>query len=238
MTTGPAPSARISIPQQFDTANNTPSTVFFSNQMQSIPYSQYQSNPAYAEANSLWIKGTQDWSQYATVPMGALVSLLAISPAGGSGTLNFADADGQTYSYNYFFYPNSLLTFYADRPGRHTLSFVLNGKASNQVVIDVTGNYTPPTNYMPSPNYYPGSYPGYYYPGYYYPWQYGYNAPSTSAAATTAGETGGQATGGETRDHLTGGETRDHLTGGEARDHLTGGETGDHLTGGETGVKK
>jgi hypothetical protein len=153
MPTGPAPSAHISAPQQFEIAGSTPSTIYFSNQMQSVPYSQYQSNPTYAGTNSLWIKGAQDWSQYATVPMGAIVSLLAISPTGGSGTLNFVDADGQTYSYNYFFYPNSLFTFYADKPGRHMISFVINGKASNQVIIDVTGTYTP-NNYLP-PSYYP-----------------------------------------------------------------------------------
>jgi hypothetical protein len=153
MPTGPAPSTHISTPQQFEIVGSTPSTIYFSNQMQPVPYSQYQSNPTYTGSNSLWIKGATAWTQYAIVPMGAIVSLLAISPSGGSGTLNFVDADGQTYSYNYFFYPNSLFTFYADKPGRHLISFVINGKSSNQVTIDVTGTYTP-SNYLP-PRYYP-----------------------------------------------------------------------------------
>jgi hypothetical protein len=135
-----------------------PSTVYLGEQMKSVPYSQYQSSPAYTGANSLWIKGTQDWTQYAVVPQGATVSLFAISPTGGSGSLT---SDGQIYSNNYVFYPNSLLTFYAGTIGRHTLSFAINGQSSNQVVLDVVGG----TNTLPSNN-------SGYYPG--------YNVPSTS----------------------------------------------------------
>jgi hypothetical protein len=59
------------------------------------------------------------------------------------GILNLVDANGQTYSYNYFFYPNtSRLTFFADTPGRHTMSFAVGGISSNPVVIDVTGTVT------------------------------------------------------------------------------------------------
>ncbi len=139
--------------------------------------SQYQSSPAYTGANALWIKGATAWTQYAVVPQGATVSLFAISPTGGSGSLT---SDGQTYSNNYVFYPNSLLTFYAGTIGRHTLSFAINGLSSNQVVIDVVGGtytqpnnnpvYTQPTNY---PGYYPENYPGYSQePWDYYPWNY------------------------------------------------------------------
>jgi hypothetical protein len=145
-----------------------PTTVYFSNQMQPVPFSMYKSNPTYLRNDSLWIKGSTDWSQYAAVPVGANVSLLAISPTGGSGILNLVDSTGQTYSYNYFFYPNSSrLTFYADAPGRHTMSFVVGGISSNPVVIDVTGTvtmtYTPTSNYYPPTINYPGSYSPYYY---------------------------------------------------------------------------
>jgi hypothetical protein len=164
MTSGPAPSNSIGAPQRFEIVG-MPSTVYLGEQMQSVPYSQYQSSPAYTGANSLWIKGATTWTQYAVVPQGATVSLLAISPAGGSG---FLASDGQTDSNNYVFYPSSLLTFYAGTIGRHTLSFAINGQSSNQVVLDVVvGTYTQPSN---TPENYPGYYPGYYpenYPGYY-----------------------------------------------------------------------
>jgi len=144
-----------------------PTTVYFSNQMQPVPFSMYKSNPTYSGSDSLWIKGSTDWSQYAEVPVGANVSLLAISPTGGSGILNLVDANGQTYSYNYFLYPNSQLTFYADTPGRHTMSFVVGGISSNPVVIDVIG--TVAMTYIPTSNYYP---PTINYPGTHSPYSY------------------------------------------------------------------
>ncbi len=177
MNTGTAPSFHIGAPQQFDIAGNTPATLYFSNQMQAVPFARYQSSPTYSGNNSLWIKGATDWSQYAVVPMGSTVSLLAVSPIEGSGTLNLVDSDGKSYSYNYFFYANSQLTFYADSPGRHTLSFVVGGISSNPVVIDVTGTvtmtYNPATN--PTSNYYP---PTLNYPGYYEP--YSINGPQAA----------------------------------------------------------
>jgi hypothetical protein len=179
MTSGPAPSNPIGAPQQFEIVG-MPSTVYLGEQMQSVPYSQYQSSPTYTGANSLWIKGATTWTQYAVVPQGATVSLLAISPAGGSG---FLASDGQTDSNNYVFYPSSLLTFYAGTIGRHTLSFAINGQSSNQVVLDVVvGTYTQPsTNPENYPENYPENDPGYYPGDYcnagYHIDEYGYCVP-------------------------------------------------------------
>jgi hypothetical protein len=167
MTPGSAPSNPIGAPQQFEIAGDTPSTVYLGEQMQPVPYSQYQSDPAFTGADSLWIKGARTWAQYAEVPQGSTVSLLLISPTGGSGSLNFVDSDGRIYSHNYLFYPNSLLTFYVDTIGRHMLSFNINGQSSNQVVIDVVATYSQPGTY---PEYHPEyNYPWYYSPGYYMP---------------------------------------------------------------------
>lgn len=174
MIPGLALSNPIGAPQQFDIAGSVPSTVYLGEQMQPVPYSQYQFDPAFTGANSLWIKGATDWTQYAVVPQGATVSLLVISPTGGVGSLNFLDSDGQTYNHNYFFYPNSLFTFYADKIGRHMLSFAVNSQSSNHVVIDVIGTYTQSGSY---PGIYPEYSPVYYSPRDYYP---GYYVPSTS----------------------------------------------------------
>jgi hypothetical protein len=169
---GPAPTNPIGAPQLIDITGYIPSTLYIGEQMQAVPYSQYRSNPAYTGANSLWIKGSTAWTQYALVPLGSTLSLLAISPTGGNGLLTFADSNGQTYNQNYFFYHDSLLSFYASTIGRHTLSFAINGQSSNQVVIDVAaGAYNQPSNY-PSYTNYPIYYPRYYYPWNYYPLYY------------------------------------------------------------------
>jgi hypothetical protein len=154
MTSGSVPSNAISASQQIEIAGNTPSHVYLGEQMQSVSYTQYQSTPSYTGGNFLWIKGATAWTQYAVVPQGATVSLLAISSTGGSGSFT---SDGQIYSNSYVLYPNSQLTFYAGTIGRHTLSFTLNGWASNQVVINVVAA----TSYT-QPSYYPGYYSGYY----------------------------------------------------------------------------
>jgi hypothetical protein len=172
MPTGSAPTVHISASVPFDIKAKTPSNVFFSSQNQAVPYAQYMSSPN-AGANSLWIQGATNWTQYVTVPQGATVTLIAISPAGGRGYLNEI-IDGLMYNFDQIFYPSSQITFYANSIGLHTLYFMLNGQPSNKVTIYVTGtsNYETPWYYAYQ-NYYPGYYP-YYYPGYYYGYYPGY----------------------------------------------------------------
>ncbi len=111
--------AHISTPEEININRTIPPTiVYLSNQMQPVSYALYSSDLASANSTYLWIQGTKSWSQYAAVPQGATVLLLAISPKGGNGYMTFMDADGKTYTYNYYFYPYSRLTFYADLPGR------------------------------------------------------------------------------------------------------------------------
>jgi len=183
--TGSVPSAHVLPPVQFDLTGKTPASVYFGTQMQQVPYSTYQST---ASGNALWIQGATDWSQYAVVPQGTMVSLLAISPNEGSGNLILVDSSGQNYTYSYFIYPTSQLGFYADAPGRHTLSFIVGGVASNSVIIDVSGTvtmtYTPTANYYPPLTSNPIDYLGGYYPGNYVPRvSYGPQAALDNAAA-------------------------------------------------------
>ena len=147
MTAGPANGDPIGAPQQFETSGIMPTTVYLGEQMQPVPYSQYWSSPAHTIANSLWIKGITSWIQYAVVPQGATVTLVAFSPTGGIGTLTVVDSSGQTSSKNYIFYPNSIFTFYTYTNGRHILSLAVNGQSSNQVVIDAVGTCAQPGNY-------------------------------------------------------------------------------------------
>ena len=183
--TGSVSSSHILPPVQFNLTGKTPANVYFGAQMQQVPYSIYQST---ASGNALWIQGATDWSQYAVVPQGAMVSLLAISPNVGSGNFVLFDSSGQKYNYSYFIYPTSQISFYADAPGRHTLSFIIGGVASNPVVIDVSGTvtmtYTPTGNYYPPLTGNPDDYLGGYYPGNYVPRiSYGPQAALDNAAA-------------------------------------------------------
>lgn len=164
-----APSTHISAPEEYRILDKVPSYLFFGKEMQPVPYSSYLSNQSNLNANALWIQGSTNWTQYAAVPQGATVSLIAASTTGGSGYLNFIDSDGQTYRDSYYFFiPYSKLTFYADNPGRHVLSFSIGTYVSNSVTIDVTGSYVPPSNYLPpssNPSTYPGTQSFNYFPG-------------------------------------------------------------------------
>ena len=144
-------------PEEFELEGETPTTLYYGNQQQSVPYSSYQALAA-TTGNSLWIQGSTSWSQYAVVPQGAFLSLIAITPGGGLGYLNEIYPDGRSVSYSYQFYPLNRLGFYADKIGRHILSLMVNGMSSNPVVIDVIAYtpppYTRPIYYIPAFDYY------------------------------------------------------------------------------------
>ncbi|MDD1757943.1 MAG: hypothetical protein LUQ22_04340 [Methanotrichaceae archaeon] len=223
-TMGPAPNAHVTAPQLVDLTSKMPITVYFGYEQQPVPFSQYKFDPAFAEGNSLWIQGPSSWTQYATVPLGASLSLLAISPTAGSGYIHELDPNGKTNNYNYYFYPTSSLGFYADSPGRHAVNFVIGDKASNQVVIDVEGStYTAPSYYKP-----PYYYNGYYYP--YYDWWWPgffgegerHEGGETNEGGGGTGGTGGGGTGG------TGG-------GGTGGGGQLPGQVGEHGQSGEHG---
>ena len=149
--TGSVPNSHILPPVQFNLTGKTPASVYFGTQMQQVPYSTYQST---ASGNALWIQGATDWSQYAVVPQGSMVSLLAISPNEGSGNLILVDSRGQNYTIATSFIPSASLASMQMLPGRHTLSFIAGGVASNPVVIDVSGTvtmtYTPTAELLPA----------------------------------------------------------------------------------------
>ena len=157
MSKGNSHRTHIEAPTKYD-INRFPTTVYFSYQMQAVPYSQYQTYPSYTSGNSLWIQGSTSWSQYATIPQGAGLSLLAITSTGGSGYLYEITPDGQLTKNYYNFYPGSnQINFYADTVGQHILLFAIGNQVSSAVVINVAGNQ-PPIYYQSQPNQPPGSY--------------------------------------------------------------------------------
>jgi len=140
----------IEAPTKYD-INKFPTTVYFSNQMQAVPYSQYQTYPANTGGNSLWIQGSTSWSQYATVPQGAGLSLLATTSSGGNGYLYEITPDGQLTKNYYNFFPGSnQMNFYADTVGQHILLFAIGDQVSSTVVIDVEANQPPVYYQQPS----------------------------------------------------------------------------------------
>ena len=140
----------IEAPTKYD-INRFPTTVYFSNQMQAVPYSQYQTYPANTGGNSLWIQGSTSWSQYATVPQGAGLSLLATTSSGGNGYLYEITPDGQLTKNYYNFFPGSnQMNFYADTVGQHILLFAIGDQVSSTVVIDVSANQAPSYYQQPS----------------------------------------------------------------------------------------
>jgi len=124
---------------------------------------------------SLWIQGNGGWTQYATIPQGSTVTLIAVSPTGGSGYLSETLNGTALSNSNFYIYPHSQLTFYGNAIGQHILSYTLNGQSSNWVSINVTA-YAPP-KYRRTPYNYQLPYNYRYYTGPNYP-SYGYGRHS------------------------------------------------------------
>lgn len=136
--------------EQFSISGREPRMLYVGPDQKSISYSQYQTYATATGGNSLWIQGTSSWTQYAQVPMGSSLSLIASTPSGGSGYLYEIYPSGVLDKNYYYFYPYTRINFYADTIGQHILLFVVNNQPSNAVIIDVVGYYPSPG---PGPSY-------------------------------------------------------------------------------------
>lgn len=147
MTQGSAPTSHIIAPSKYDINGKTPTSIYFGYQQQAVPYSQYQTYVSYTGGNSLWIQGDTSWTQYAAVPQGSSLSLLAISSSGGNGYLYEIYPDGHSTKNYYYFYPGyNQINFYADAVGQHILLYAIDNTISNAVAITVVPFAQP---YMP-----------------------------------------------------------------------------------------
>ncbi len=153
MSSSVAASTHIIAPQKYS-IQITPSKLYFGYQMHEVPYSQYQTYATYTGGNSLWIRGATSWTQYAVVPQGSSLSLLATTSPGGNGYLYEINPNGILSKNSFNFFPgNSQIGFNAGEIGQHILLFVIGGQVSNSIVIDVT-SYNPPYQ-QPVPAYPP-----------------------------------------------------------------------------------
>ncbi len=96
----------------------------------------------------LWIESSAGLIQYASIPQGSSIPLVAYSSVAAPGIVfDFYPADGSNqgfyiqYPYNFYAGYNQL-TFSGEKAGRHVLSFVVDGQLSNSITIDVIGGYT------------------------------------------------------------------------------------------------
>ena len=148
-----APSGQPEGTEQYSITGQQPSTLYVGGQQQrAVPYSQYQTYATITGGNALWIQGATSWTQYAQVPQGSYLSLIATPSSSGYGYLYEIYPDGRLdKNYYYFYSPYTRINFYADTIGQHILLYSVNNQVSNGVIVDVT-RYTPPSP-APSPTY-------------------------------------------------------------------------------------
>lgn len=142
-TTTKTPQDKLTTPTKIDLKEVEPALLYFGSTQKAVPYAQYQSYALSTSTNSLWISGASSWTSYAMVPLGSMLSMVTMSPAGGSGYLYEIYPDGRLDKNSYYFYPYNKMGFYADEVGQHQLFFNIAGQPSNVIVIDVVP-YQPP----------------------------------------------------------------------------------------------
>lgn len=139
-STSEAPQDQLTTPTKIDLQGVEPAMLYFGSTQKAVPYAQYQTYALSTGANSLWISGASSWTQYAMVPLGSMLNMVTMSPAGGYGYLYEIYPDGNLNKNSYYFYPYNQIGFYADEVGQHQLFFNIAGQPSNVIVIDVVSN--------------------------------------------------------------------------------------------------
>lgn len=94
--------------------------------------------------NLLRIEGPDGWTKHLEVAQDSTAFLVVLAEKEGYGTLYDRYPDGSLHNYSFYFPGYDRLPFYANMPGRHVLSYVIECKESNPVVIDVIGTYFMP----------------------------------------------------------------------------------------------
>jgi hypothetical protein len=128
----------VSSPVKYDISGQMPAGVYYRNG-QWLPYATYAASQL-TRSNDLWISGQTNWTQYAAIPVGSSLQLLANVPSGGVGSFfkliqtNAVSTDYRTAQFNPGY---SSMSFIAGQTGRHMLYFVVNNQPSNLVIVDV-----------------------------------------------------------------------------------------------------
>ncbi len=141
-STAQAPKEQLTSPTKINLKDVEPAMLYFGSTQKAVPYTQYKTYSQSTGANSLWISGSSSWTQYAMVPLGSMLNMIATSPVGGYGYLYEIYPDGNLDMNSYYFNPYNQMGFYADEVGQHQLFFNIGGQPSNVIVIDVV-SYQP-----------------------------------------------------------------------------------------------
>ena len=141
---------QLTSPAEIDFNEVAPETIYFGSSQKALPYSQYQSYASSTGANSLWISGSSSWTQYAVVPIGSYLNMIATTSSGGHGFLYEIYPDGKLDKRAYSFYPYNTMGFYAGKLGEHQLFFNIDGQPSNVIVIYVVAYQQIQPNYDPA----------------------------------------------------------------------------------------
>jgi len=129
--------AQLASPAEIEFDEVAPETIYYGSAQKAVPYSQYQIYATSTGANSLWISGSSSWTQYAVIPIGSYLSMIATTASEGHGDLYEIYPDGKLDKRAYSFYPYTQLGFYAGKLGEHQLFFNIDGQPSNVIVIYV-----------------------------------------------------------------------------------------------------
>ena len=131
-------SSTVSSPVQYDITGQIPNGVYYRNG-QWLSFTTYSSSRL-TQSNDLWISGQTNWTQYAAIPLGASLQLLANVPAGGTGGFfevvqnSAVKTEYKTLQFNPGY---SSMSFLGGKTGRYMFYFVVNNQPSNLVIVDV-----------------------------------------------------------------------------------------------------
>ena len=87
--------------------------------------------------NILQVDGASGWTNYLEIPEGTTLNLVVLSTQEGPGVLIDQYPDGSEVDYSHYFSRHDRMSFNGFTQGRHVLSYIIDNKKSNPVVIDV-----------------------------------------------------------------------------------------------------
>lgn len=103
-----------------------------------------------ADTPQLRIEGKDGWTKHLEILEGSTAFLVFLPAKEGDGVLIDQYPDGSEHNYRLYIPGYDRLPFSSNIPGRHVLSYIVDCKESNRVVIDVKGTCAP-TDYPTPP---------------------------------------------------------------------------------------